>query len=167
MGALCYYGPWSTVAAQSVALPCFYTHVKHLVGNSLRINVETQTCHYNSSYKPLLHTSYFDQWKIKHGVMYREGRVVCVSVYARSVSICDYQVGIQRIHFSTLNQLWRLGLNKLHFKGVSTSVRDRGPAYERPTLCPDLWTWTLQLWCSTQWHPSLLWCPHCHRVLWK
>lgn len=49
--------------AQFVALPCFYIHIKHLVGNSLRINLETLTCHYSFSYMLLLYTSYFDQQK--------------------------------------------------------------------------------------------------------
>lgn len=57
MGALCYYGTWITVPAQFVALPCFYSNIKHLVGNRLRINLETQTGYYNSLYMPLLYTS--------------------------------------------------------------------------------------------------------------
>lgn len=55
MGALCYYGLWSTVATQCVALPWFYTHIKHLEENRLRISTVTQACHYNSSYMPLLY----------------------------------------------------------------------------------------------------------------
>lgn len=133
MGALCYYGPWSTVATQCVALPWFYTHIKHLEENRLRISTVTQTCHYNSSYMPLL---YALLWSVTN----RGGNALYVSPY-----VCSPYV-----HFNMSNQLWSSGLTKEHFKGISTSVSVQRAFILKTRSVPDLCLpWTLQLWCAT------------------
>lgn len=43
--------------------------------------------------------------------------------FMSALNVCDLLVGIQKIHFNTLHQLWSLGLTKRHFKGISMSVR--------------------------------------------
>lgn len=65
--------------------------------------------------------------KIKHGITYGGRGLTGMPPYVRSVSICYHWVGIQRIHFDILNQIWSSGFTKQHFKRIYMSVRVQRP----------------------------------------